>query len=564
MKHIPSLLFLITLCCLVFISATKISTDQTITTVRYDIYIQTNHEVQFATVTIKNIGTEPTNSFIHVISSSIADKLAYVKANEIDEDKEGLKATIRAIKFIPDQITNPTLPLEHTYFRIDYPTPLLPDQSIELVLRTGFHKTLQPFPASIPQNGKQRMLYNGYTNFFSIYPIQKYSTQAHTQSASIESFSPRRGVEKNGKLIKFGTVEANSPRPFDIGDDLTVHAENHAPFYSFREAKRSFDLAIDGTVLATENYFVEHIGAKLAGPFHRGVHDRQQYEEKRGQSPKGSEIDGLSAFLPSNAQNIEFRDFNGNISTSKIIRDNDAIILDFQLRYPLYGGWRSDFEIVYDYIESLITKQFQDPGNDNKVTFSIPFGYPFNDATGDELILEVLLPEGSTEIQWETPFELDSVETKIVVTYKDTIGRTQVIFRTKNVVPNMWESIVITYKLPQANVLLRGPPRLAYFIILALAAILAGVVFRDCGFGEYRVEKKSEQVGGKVQDKVQDKVEEKKEDKVQDKVEEKKKEQKKEQKEQKEQEDIVKETKAVAQETSNKTTKRAAKSSTKK
>lgn len=458
--------------------------NQVIKSVTYEINLQLNHEVQIALINVKNEAKVDSNYFIHVIHSSVADKIAFVKAYSVDQTD----SSIRATRFIPDFIANPNLPRNHIYYKIPYPTPLLPNESIELFVRSGFHKTQVPFPQSIPQNGKQRMLYTGFTSFFSMYPVLEYSTTVYTQSSNIDSWTPRRNAEKRDKSIVYSKTIVTAPKPFETGEELTIHAQNHSPFYSFSEAKRYFDLSYNGDVTVTENYFVEHIGAKLSGPFHRSLHDRTQYEINRGSAQPGSEVIGFSAFLPHNTQNIDFRDFNGNISTSRIIHDKDATVVDLQLRFPLYGGWKSDFELGYTYFEPTLAPSSSSSNDDkNQVVFTLPFGYPFNDATGDIIEIIVLLPEGAENIEWKIPFDIESVSTKVITSFKDTIGRTQVTFKTSNVIPNMWDSIAMMYTLPKGSVLLQGPPRFVYFIAGAFFIVLI-FAFGNFGFGEYKIE----------------------------------------------------------------------------
>eukprot|EP00461_Guttulinopsis_vulgaris_P008348 UN08400 len=123
--------------------------------------------------------------------------------------------------------------------------------------------------------------------------------------------------------------------------------------------------------------------------------------------------------LPYSAENIEFRDFNGNISTSSVtkLRQHDITQLNLELRYPLYGGWKSDFEINYDYKDNDVTYANVDPKT-NKVTLAVNFGYPFLDGNGDFVELRVLLPEGAEDITWATPIDIDSITTSTIVLIK--------------------------------------------------------------------------------------------------------------------------------------------------
>lgn len=52
-------------------------------------------------------------------------------------------------------------------------------------------------------------------------------------------------------------------------------------------------------------------------------------------------------YLPLNAFDISYRDEVGNISTSRCRPEGDRLLLELAPRFPLYGGWKSYFEVRY-------------------------------------------------------------------------------------------------------------------------------------------------------------------------------------------------------------------------
>lgn len=480
MKFAALVVLLIALLATLACAAVTIPTTIKIKTADHKIFLDTNFEYQVTRLTITNTGAAPINSFIHVIHSGKAGNVSYVRANGPNGPQSGI---YHAVHFTPDFQTYPQLPQQYRYYQIHFQKDVQPQGELTFEISTGFHNTYTPSPAQITQTEAQKMLYRGYTQFFSMYPIAQTTTTAQLSTSAIEAYSPRRGVEKadGGKRLVFPTIRNTATAEgFDIGEELIVHAQNHAPFYHFTTATRHFDVATTGLVNAIENYEVRHAGAQLKGPFHRYLHERNAM--MRG-GVSGPEISSLTMRLPRTAMDIEFRDFNGNISTSRISTQGEYTNMQFQLRYPLYGGWKSDFEVVYNFFDPQLTTASADEAG--RVTIAVPFGYPFADANGHDVEIRVLLPEGAEGITWTTPFDIDSVTTSTIISYKDTIGRTAVTFKSKNITPNMNDNVRITYVLPTTHNFLTIP-RVAYLVALFLAVVLF-FTFVDVGLGDYNI-----------------------------------------------------------------------------
>uniref|UniRef100_A0A914R9B4 Dolichyl-diphosphooligosaccharide--protein glycosyltransferase subunit 1 n=1 Tax=Parascaris equorum TaxID=6256 RepID=A0A914R9B4_PAREQ len=56
----------------------------------------------------------------------------------------------------------------------------------------------------------------------------------------------------------------------------------------------------------------------------------------------------LQTLLPASSKDIYYRDEIGNISTSSVRRMTDAVELTIQPRFPLFGGWRTDYVLGYN------------------------------------------------------------------------------------------------------------------------------------------------------------------------------------------------------------------------
>lgn len=81
-------------------------------------------------------------------------------------------------------------------------------------------------------------------------------------------------------------------------------------------------------------------GAKLSGGF-----SRFDYQTRKHGS--GPSFRSLKATLPAEVDNVYYRDQIGNISTSDMTWIGDKVELELRPRFPLFGGWKTQFYIGY-------------------------------------------------------------------------------------------------------------------------------------------------------------------------------------------------------------------------
>jgi len=163
---------------------------------------------------------------------------------------------------------------------------------------------------------------------------------------------------------------------------------------------------------------------------------------------------------------VYYRDQIGNISTSHVREDDNAIIMQVLPRFPLFGGWKTDFYIGYN------VPAWQYLSKENGISFTyvlnITFGSPFPQASVDQAAIRVILPEGASNIQWSTPFDIDEEASSTVISYLDTSGRPALVLKKTNVVHHHNDYFQVSYRFP-AIYMLREP----VFLMLAFAAFFA-------------------------------------------------------------------------------------------
>ena len=92
--------------------------------------------------------------------------------------------------------------------------------------------------------------------------------------------------------------------------------------------------------------------------------------------------------LPGTARDVYYRDIIGNISSSVLTQTMSESTLDLSMRFPLYGGWKTNFYIGYN----LPISGFVDVEGD-RYRLTIDLGTPFGAVNTDELTVRVILPE---------------------------------------------------------------------------------------------------------------------------------------------------------------------------
>ncbi len=98
----------------------------------------------------------------------------------------------------------------------------------------------------------------------------------------------------------------------------------------------------------------------------------------------------------------------------------------------MFGGWKADLEMGYNIPASeVLSRGVHDP---SLHVLNISFGCPFPSVAIDDLTVRVILPEGATNIQWSTPFDVDEEAWESRVTYLDVTGRPVLVLRKHNVV----------------------------------------------------------------------------------------------------------------------------------
>uniref|UniRef100_A0A1J3F8T6 Dolichyl-diphosphooligosaccharide--protein glycosyltransferase subunit 1 n=1 Tax=Noccaea caerulescens TaxID=107243 RepID=A0A1J3F8T6_NOCCA len=416
----------------VFLSLSAFSSAQDLQIVNAERRIDlSSHIVKaFLTLKVENIGKNPVAEMLLAFPPTQIKNLAMVQALAITGKKK--KKTYLPLDVKPTELTGP--PNDAGYFSISFASPLGPGETVSLEVLYILTHSLEPFPLEIAQSESQLVYYRDSALILSPYHIKQQTTFFKTPSTRVESFTSVQPANRAGKEIKYGPYEDHAPYSYT---PVIVHFENNSPFAVVEELVREIEISHWGSLQITENYRLTHGGAR-----HKGVFSRVDYQSKRSISGASSFI-ALLAVLPPRVNSVYYRDEIGNISTSHLRTGFRKSELEFEPRYPLFGGWRATFIIGYrvpleDYL-------FEAPDGRRYLNFT--FGCPLVETVVNKLTIKVVLPEGSKDPSAVLPFTVNQ-DLQVKYSYLDIVGRTVVVLQKDNVVPthNVPFQVYYTFK----------------------------------------------------------------------------------------------------------------------
>ncbi|XP_050207529.1 dolichyl-diphosphooligosaccharide--protein glycosyltransferase subunit 1A [Mercurialis annua] len=410
-----------------------------------------------STLKVENAGSASVSEFLLIFPEIQAKKLSYLSATPY----EGKGKTRKYGASLPIEVANPKgMPPALNSYSVSLPKPLSEGQTLTLDVLAVFTHALQPFPEKISQADIQLVLLQDSAHYLSPYAVKSQSLSVKlpdARDARVESYTKIENTNLHDSEIKYGPYENLPPYSYS---PIAVHFEANQPFAVARELVREIEISHWGNVQVTEHYIIVHGGAKSKGEFSRL--DYQARPNIRG----ASAIKHFIAKLPPRAHSIYYRDEIGNISTSQLWADSRKTKLLIEPRYPMFGGWRTTFTIGY----SLPLPDFLFE-SDGKRFLNITFASPMNELVIDNLIVKVVLPEGSRDLSASIPFPVNQrEETKI--SHLDVAGRPVVVLEKTNAVPEHNQYFQVYYRFNKLSMLREPFMLIAGFFFLFVAGIV--------------------------------------------------------------------------------------------
>ncbi|XP_020675975.1 dolichyl-diphosphooligosaccharide--protein glycosyltransferase subunit 1B [Dendrobium catenatum] len=371
----------------------------------------------YLTLKVENSGASHASDIFLAFSPTETEHLAIIKAS-LPEGKRKKK------KYIPLDV-NPTelseAPNGAKLFSVSLINPLMAGATAVIEVLYILTHSLEPFPAEISQSESQLVYYRDSAVLLSPYHVVEQIMYIKTPTNKIESFTRVDPTNRAGTELKYGHFHDHPPY---YSSPILIHFENNNPFAVVEELVREVEISHWGSLQVKEYYQLKHAGAR-----HKGVFSRLEYQA-RPSINGASSFKQLLAKLPPRVNSVYYRDAIGNISSSHLRTDYQKSELEIEPRYPLFGGWKASFVIGYSVpLEDFL---FESPEGQHYLNFS--FGCPLYDTLVDSLTIKVVLPEGSKSPSAVLPFGADQYLEK-TFSYLDVVGRTTVVIKKKNVVP---------------------------------------------------------------------------------------------------------------------------------
>lgn len=427
-----------------------VNKDLSLSNVERKIDVQTHLVKMSSKVTVENSGKSSTGFFIVAIEPSLKDHLSYFAASMKGDDDEKQTSLTVAQTTVSGQS-------DKSFWRVNLPSALDGGKSVTVTVDTTYTHALTPFPREITQQEKQLVVLTSNLYVFSPYTVKSQTTTVTTPSNNIESFTKTKPYTQSENNISYGPYENKEAYS---EEELRVHAENNSPFLTITSMERIIEVSHWGNIAVEEHIEIRHTGAQLKGAF-----SRFDYRSQDSGTPS---IKAFKTVLPASARDVYYRDEIGNISTSALRESEELVELELRPRFPLFGGWKTKYYIGYN----VPSYQYLFNEGDNYALKMRFVDHVFDDLVIDQLTFKIILPEGSSNMDLKTPFDIDLGENTVHYTYLDTIGRPVIVAYKNNLVEQHIQDFELHYTFQKWRLLQEPLLVVGAFYLLFLLVII--------------------------------------------------------------------------------------------
>lgn len=150
---------------------------------------------------------------------------------------------------------------------------------------------------------------------------------------------------------------------------------------------------------------------------------------------------------PAGAIDAWYRDVDGNISTSHFRTEASRSVFEMRSRYPIYGGWKFSWMHGYEVPQSFKSKDglVRVDSKTGKYVLKAKAYEGLKNLPIDKFVVEIVMPEGATDIKIDLPFIADGKEESISYSYFDTVGKPTYRFTKNRFVDEMSGDITVGF-----------------------------------------------------------------------------------------------------------------------
>ena len=403
-------------------------------------------------VLIKSTKVDPLYSYRYILNKNASQSLIHLSAKMSPENQEPIELEIKKNSEDADYI----------YYDISLKDfPMNYEEERTLVVKEDYFEKLQFYPKKIQIKDDQYALYKDSLNYLSAYQTNQQETVVTlpNEKTSIVKYT----MSKSNKIKDKITYTFNKIVPAFKSEPLYIHYEYNEPFMVMNYAHKNYQISHWGNIAVSEDYQLANIGALLEGEFGRVDYD--DYGRYGGKTA----MKYLVANLPIRSWGLWYRDEIGNVSTSHASREWDDVKLVLYPRFPIMGGWKSNFDIGYN-----LPSKFHIKTNDKgSYVLNLTFGMPYDDILAKNYSVKVALPEGAEVTKVDLP-----VDGKYEITYEkeygclDLLGRKSVVITMSNVYDIHKVNFQIYYNYSSWALISKPVILCVYFFVIFAALII--------------------------------------------------------------------------------------------
>lgn len=330
-----------------------------------------------------------------------------------------------------------------------------------IVVTSVYTRLLQPYPAEISQNERQLVRYQGSQTTLSPYLTKTTTTKIKLpQSSRLESFTKATKMTTGSNKLIYGPFQDVQP---NTAEPMSIHFENNNPFVAVKHLTRIVEISPWARSLNIINQVkVEHVGAKLKGPFSR-------LDYQRDVSNGVSSVRNFLVEIPKMSKDIYFRDGIGNISTSTIKVTSTKTVVGIKPRFPLFGGWVTDFNLGYTV---PISEFINEPVAGNNFRLSIPFAdLLYENMFVEDATLKVIFPSGTSNIDVKNQIGFERLVDGLSYSYLDVVGRPVVVLKKTNLVSQHLEGKPLVIRYDYSKIYMLQEPLLLVAVIIGITTL---------------------------------------------------------------------------------------------
>ncbi|KAF2147550.1 uncharacterized protein K452DRAFT_241098 [Aplosporella prunicola CBS 121167] len=406
-----------------------------------NVNLEKSYPRETINVIIENVDKAPQSEYYLPFESGLISRIGGL---EVRDKKDAQKAPfkVEVVEYDTESTTE--------FYLIRLPEPLKPSAQLTISISYTILSALRPLPATIEQRDKQYVQYAFSAYAPSAYTTLKQKTKLKFPSADVPDYTvlPASNADQAEDPTRQGSTFTYGPYnevPAGAEEPVAVRYEFTKPLTHATRLERDIEISHWGGNLATEErYWLTNQGAQLKNQF-----SRVQWQITQYMNPVTSALKELQVPLHPGAANPYFTDDIGNVSTSKFRSSAREAHLELKPRYPVFGGWKYNFRVGWDAeLSRFLRKLKTGDGYALKVPFlegpRMPEGVEY-----ERVELRVILPEGATNVRFETSVPVVAHEVSLHKTFMDTLGRTTLKLTALNVVDE-WRGrdLIITYDYP--------------------------------------------------------------------------------------------------------------------